>query len=319
MTPDHAPGAAGRPTGHREEMAEPSPVTSEVESGTSEAVVAPLIAGDLRLSPGPRTADGRIRVEGRAPRDARWVWLEIRAGEEKEHRFLPVRDGKSWTQDAWLRFGPGVYEVRVLAATTGDEPYGQRYSRLARFTVRNDEIRELRHVAPSARVESDDPRIVELAERLTEGASDDDARARALHRWVVESIEYDVEAFLRRDLRSVSAVQTMQAKRAVCSGYANLLAALARAAGIPARVVLGYARRAELGESWESVAAPEGFNHAWNELLIEGRWVTIDATWNAGSVDLIGRRFIRDASERYYDPAPEVLARDHRTVKLAAD
>lgn len=55
-----------------------------------------------------------------------------------------------------------------------------------------------------------------------------------------------------------------------CSEYAVLTAALARAAGIPARVALGLAL----------VAGPQrygAYGHAWAELKINGNWVVADA------------------------------------------
>jgi len=55
-----------------------------------------------------------------------------------------------------------------------------------------------------------------------------------------------------------------------CKAYAVLTAALARAVGIPARVVLGLA----LIRSGTRYGA---FGHAWAEFLVNGRWVAADA------------------------------------------
>jgi transglutaminase-like putative cysteine protease len=56
-----------------------------------------------------------------------------------------------------------------------------------------------------------------------------------------------------------------------CKAYAVLLVALARAAGIPARVALGVAI-VRTGPAYQA------FGHAWAELQIDGGWIVADAT-----------------------------------------
>ena len=67
-------------------------------------------------------------------------------------------------------------------------------------------------------------------------------------------------------------------KRGFCGHYASAFAALARAAGIPARVVTGYQGGTlnPFGDYW---ILRQSDAHAWNEVWIEGRgWVRIDPT-----------------------------------------
>jgi transglutaminase-like putative cysteine protease len=67
-------------------------------------------------------------------------------------------------------------------------------------------------------------------------------------------------------------------KRGFCGHYASAFAALARAAGIPARVVTGYQGGTlnPFGGYW---ILRQSDAHAWNEVWIEGRgWVRIDPT-----------------------------------------
>ncbi|HTC38316.1 MAG TPA: transglutaminase domain-containing protein, partial [Steroidobacteraceae bacterium] len=67
-------------------------------------------------------------------------------------------------------------------------------------------------------------------------------------------------------------------KRGFCGHYASAFAALARAAGIPARVVTGYQGGTlnPYGDYW---ILRQSDAHAWNEVWIEGRgWVRIDPT-----------------------------------------
>ena len=67
-------------------------------------------------------------------------------------------------------------------------------------------------------------------------------------------------------------------RRGFCGHYASAFAALARAAGIPARVVTGYQGGTlnPYGDYW---ILRQSDAHAWTEIWIEGRgWVRIDPT-----------------------------------------
>ncbi|MEX1030769.1 MAG: transglutaminase domain-containing protein [Paenibacillaceae bacterium] len=68
-----------------------------------------------------------------------------------------------------------------------------------------------------------------------------------------------------------------------CDGYARLNIALHRAVGIKAKLIIGSAIDIESGQSWtdELLKVP---NHAWNEVFIDGRWITHDPTWDAGYI-----------------------------------
>jgi hypothetical protein len=52
-----------------------------------------------------------------------------------------------------------------------------------------------------------------------------------------------------------------------CAGYSYLLASLARAAGVPTRVV-------------REPQTDSGFGHYWNQVFINGRWLVVDATFD---------------------------------------
>ncbi len=62
-----------------------------------------------------------------------------------------------------------------------------------------------------------------------------------------------------------------------CEHYASAFAVLARAAGLPARVVAGYqgGERNPFGDYW---IVRQSDAHAWTEVWLEGRWVRFDPT-----------------------------------------
>jgi transglutaminase-like putative cysteine protease len=70
--------------------------------------------------------------------------------------------------------------------------------------------------------------------------------------------------------------QLIQGKKGDCSEHALLLSALARSLGIPCREVMGLVY---LGD-W-----CQGFGlHAWNEVLLDGRWKAVDASIGSSTI-----------------------------------
>jgi Transglutaminase-like superfamily len=63
-----------------------------------------------------------------------------------------------------------------------------------------------------------------------------------------------------------------------CSEFSLLFVALSRAAGIPARRVVGLA-------ATEADNAPAFGFHAWAEVALDGHWVQVDPTWNEPVAD----------------------------------
>lgn len=74
--------------------------------------------------------------------------------------------------------------------------------------------------------------------------------------------------------------------RGDCTEYARVLAAMARAAGLPAREVSGMAYA---GDSDPGFAF-----HAWVEVFLDGRWFAVDPTWDQAPVDATHIALSRD-------------------------
>ncbi len=113
------------------------------------------------------------------------------------------------------------------------------------------------------RIESDNPALVAKAEEITEGSGDSWEAACRLGRWVAENINGALEDGTARE--------TFDRRWGNCASQSLLMAALCRAAGIPARVVWGCVYTPEKGGSFG--------HHAWNEIYM-GRagWIPVDVT-----------------------------------------
>lgn len=123
---------------------------------------------------------------------------------------------------------------------------------------------------PNVLIQSDDPKVVELAGQVAQKETDPWKIAVALERHVRESMK---TADFSQAL--ASAAEVARTRRGDCTEYAVLLAAMARARDIPARVVVGLVYAPSLG----------GFGfHMWNEVWIKDRWIPLDATRAQGGI-----------------------------------
>lgn len=121
-------------------------------------------------------------------------------------------------------------------------------------------------------LDSDNERIKELAERLTEKLDDPWAKARRIEKWAHENMKGST------DIAFATASQVCRDLAGDCRQYAMLTAALCRAAGVPARTAVGlvYINDPEHGPMF-------GF-HMWTEVFVNKQWLMLDATLGKGSV-----------------------------------
>jgi transglutaminase-like putative cysteine protease len=143
--------------------------------------------------------------------------------------------------------------------------------------------------------------IEEVARYIAERESDPWMRVKALHDYVADRIAYDVDAYKRREFGDQGAAAVLRRRRAVCAGYANLLAALGKVTGDDIRVVVGDARL--------EGSDLTGEGHAWNAARIGDAWVLIDATWDAGNVH--DRGFEKEYDTDYLFAPPEIQGVTH--------
>lgn len=144
-------------------------------------------------------------------------------------------------------------------------------------------------------VQTNNPEIKKMAEEITKNAKTPMEKSRAIHKWIAENISYDEATAKKRianepENSSQDALFVMKNKIAVCEGYANLAAAFHRAIGIPSKVTIGkfhyYSASAfdVLKKQNYPFIKPETatYFHAWNEILIDGKWVPMDTTSDSG-------------------------------------
>jgi len=144
------------------------------------------------------------------------------------------------------------------------------------YKGRDAELREA--VKPTRFLQSDRKEIVALARKAVGDARDSVTAAKRIESFVAEYIDNK-----SLSVGYASAAEVVESRQGDCSEFAVLTAALCRAVGIPAQVVVGMAYVKEF-------AGIEGFGgHAWTQAYVGGdkqgrggRWIGLDAAFKSG-------------------------------------
>lgn len=115
------------------------------------------------------------------------------------------------------------------------------------------------YLRPTAFLQSDDPKIIELARDITYGSRNDEEKARKILDWVYRNLEK------RPTVTLPTALDVLRMGYGDCNEHSVLFAALARAAGIPTEIIVGLVYQ-------------EGayYYHAWDAVYINGKWTFVD-------------------------------------------
>ncbi len=144
------------------------------------------------------------------------------------------------------------------------------------------------------RPEPADPRLGELARRITAKAGDDLAKAKAVELYLRRSYSYST--FMDAKGRTLEDF-LFKGRKGNCEYFASAGVMLLRAAGVPARLVSGFYSD-EWNEFGRFFDVRQGQAHAWLEAYVAGRgWLTFDPTPPqtafAAGADVLSRRLQR--------------------------
>lgn len=144
-----------------------------------------------------------------------------------------------------------------------------------------EEIEASAYLGDEALMQVSHPDIQQAA-RKAAGDSDDPAEvSRTLLTWVYRSLAKTTTVSIP------SALEVLQTKAGDCNEHAILYTALTRARGIPSRIASGV------------VALENSFYyHAWTELYLDGRWVSVDPVFGQYPADATHIRFVTGGLDR---------------------
>ena len=143
-----------------------------------------------------------------------------------------------------------------------------------------------RYLAPELLIESDAPEIRAEANLAVRGATGNRMRAERLTRYVNALLDKKPTVSLP------SAREVLRTKVGDCNEHTALYVAMARALGIPARIVVGlaYTRGAFYYHAWPEVYLEEGDGR--------GLWLPVDPTLNEFPADATHLRLIRGGLDK---------------------
>lgn len=169
-------------------------------------------------------------------------------------------------------------------------------------TFKNDYL--TKNLLPQKYWETDDPIIINVAKNLK--------TPRQVYDYVVSELNYNLER-VKPNVERLGAVGVIENKSsAICMEFTDLFVTLARASGIPAREVNGYAYSEN--PDIEPLSLVVDVLHSWPEYWnpASSEWVMVDPTWanTTNGLDFFGRNDLRHfafvfhgiSSEKPYPP-----------------
>jgi hypothetical protein len=117
--------------------------------------------------------------------------------------------------------------------------------------------------------------VAEQARKITDPHAPVINNVKAVYKDVIEKLSYNDDK-IKFNIRQGSSKALANPTNVVCLEYADLMIAMLRSVGIPARMPIGYAFSGNL----KSSSAVDDSLHSWVEAYVPGiGWITIDPTW----------------------------------------
>jgi len=165
---------------------------------------------------------------------------------------------------------------KTLAVKKEGPPFKASYT----IPYKGSDNRLLYYLKPEMLIQSEDKEIITLAKKIVDETTDPFMAAKMILAWVFENLE-KVPVVSIPDAREI-----LKYRKGDCNEHATILTALLRAAGIPARIVVG-------------VVYKDGrfYYHAWNEAYID-KWISMDATLKQMPIDATHIKLIDGGIEK---------------------
>ena len=174
-----------------------------------------------------------------------------------------------------------------------------------------------------------------VSNQVVKGATTDYEKLLKIYEYVAENFYYDDVAFRTSSKQYVDPYKNLYNMRnkkksansedgkiaTTCVGYSAAICALARAQGIPTRIVNGHhiSLNGREYNNWSTEKKITKLDHWWNECYVNGHWITVDATTgNSNKWDSTTNTWTYTGLTNYiyFDPTPEQLATSHMLLAV---
>lgn len=247
----------------------------------------------------PQPADVLLAIEGAPMAEQRLVNDLLTVSGARPLRTVPSNDGIgrrtwAWAEGDFRAEYRGIFDVRRGPECLAGLPVSPRPDLPAHV---------IPYLWPSRFCQSD--RFVSFVAREF-GEFEGGTKIDAMARWIHHNIDYRLGA----SHGTTSAVDSFIAREGVCRDFSHVMAAFARAAGIPARLVSAYAWKLD----------PPDF-HAVVDVWLDNGWHLVDASGLAPVEALVRVAVGRDATDISFMTIfgyAELLSQEVRVTRLDA-
>lgn len=169
-----------------------------------------------------------------------------------------------------LQLGKGTYTVKILENISGKK---YRVVEKKDIKIKEEDTEKLYLGSNQPVYWTSQKDTIELGKNITKGLTSEQDKVNAVYNYIVKNIEYDHDKMDTIDDNYVPELDlVLSTGEGICYDYSSLFAGILRSQGIPTKLVKGYKSDLEA-------------YHAWNEVFVDGEWITIDTTYDAAFKD----------------------------------
>ena len=174
------------------------------------------------------------------------------------------------------------------------------------------------YLQPTYFLDADTEAVKDLARSLAAGKATEVDKAVALFYWVRDEIRYDVYS-LSEDPADYRASAVMEKRMGWCVTKAVLLAALARAAGVPSRLHFADIRNYQISDKLRELMRTDlFFYHGYAEMHLNGAWVKATPAFNADLCHKMGHKTV-EFDGISHGMLPETTLNNEKHVEYVKD
>jgi transglutaminase-like putative cysteine protease len=165
-----------------------------------------------------------------------------------------------------LQLGNGSYTVGVY-----EQIEGTKYAGVAseNVTLNMDDTSKVFLNSIQIINWTDKMNTVTLAKELTKNKKTDKEKVEVCYQYMVQQFQYDYAKLKNLQYDYIPVIDdVLKKKLGICYDYSAVLASMLRSQGIKCKLIMGYTPNVKE-------------YHAWNEIELDGKWVTVDTTYDS--------------------------------------
>jgi len=165
-----------------------------------------------------------------------------------------------------LQLGNGTYKIGVY-----EQVEGTKYTPLVVETIdlKLDDSSKVFLTSIQLINWSEKMNTVNVAKELTKNKTTELEKIEVCYQYMVKQFKYDYAKLKNLEYDYIPVIDDVVKKKlGICYDYAAVLSSMLRSLDIKSKLIMGYSTNVKE-------------YHAWNEIFINGKWVTVDTTYDS--------------------------------------